>query len=492
MLDATGKHGVATIKGSAAATSHQTGYSTSVWELAETGMRNSIGAVEREGRDVAQSTLDAVTWERENSLRPDNREAPREGRCGLGVEGHWIRHSSHSGHVSPNGRERDSGRHLDRGGVTTVKRSALALCAGLLLLGILPGSALAIAPVPDQNATNNGTWISFGGSMNDIEQTFVVGVTGTLAQVDVELKVPSLATVRLAIRTTNSGWPTGTYLSIPSLSVSSTSGAVYHFVISNPPSVKQGDELAFQLDTTVAGCYALGSNSSTYAWGELFSGNPMAENATKDLGFETWVNAATPSLAPPIQKTPSPAPVATPTPATAAQATPTPAPTPAPTAKPTPTPVVTASPSPSESATATPSPTATPTATEAASVAGLVAGLATPSSAPVAGATTGSGGSGSPLPIIAAVIVLLALAAGGAWFVLMRQRGAAGSPRLDSTPPVAPPPVPVAVVPAAAVPAAAAPAVVAPAAAPGPPVATAPAAEPPVDPAHFNVPIIGE
>ena len=286
-----------------------------------------------------------------------------------------------------------------------MKRRLLALSASFLLLSLLPAPALAIAPTKDQTSTATGTWIPYGGSgPTAVEQTFVVGVAGLLTEVDVELKSPSTASVTMAIRATVSGQPTGSVLATATMSVTSKTGAFYHFTLSSYPSVKLLDILAIQVQTSVAGSYVEGSNPGNYALGELFTGSPIVENSAEDMAFVTWVTVM-PSLPPPIIATPSPSP--------------TPTPTPTPTPKPA---IGTINESSLAPASADPSAGSTSGASVAPS-ASSTTGAATPSDS---GSTTGSGNSndssGSPVLIILIVIVALALVGGGVAFVLMKRR----------------------------------------------------------------------
>lgn len=286
-----------------------------------------------------------------------------------------------------------------------MKRRLLALSASFLLLSLLPAPALAIAPTKDQTSTATGTWIPFGGSgPTAVEQTFVVGVAGLLTEVDVELKSPSTASVAMAIRATVSGQPIGSVLATATMSVTSKTGAFYHFTLSSYPSVKLLDILAIQIQTSVAGSYVEGSNPGNYALGELYTGSPIVENSAEDMAFVTWVTVM-PSLPPPVI------------------ATPTPSPTPTPTPKPT---IGTIN----ESSLAPASTNTSAGSTSAVSVApseSSTAGAATPSDD---GSTTAPGdsgdSSGSPVLIILIVIVALALIGGGVALVLVKRRTRTG------------------------------------------------------------------
>jgi hypothetical protein len=90
-----------------------------------------------------------------------------------------------------------------------MKRRGLALCAGLLLLGLLPGSALALATVDQKNETANHDTSTSGIRL---AQTFKAGHTGSMTGVDLRLFTSSGTTV-IALniqRLDGSGHPDGT------------------------------------------------------------------------------------------------------------------------------------------------------------------------------------------------------------------------------------------------------------------------------------------
>ena len=321
-----------------------------------------------------------------------------------------------------------------RGRHSTMKRRALAVCAGLLLLGSLPGLAEATAPVLD-------AWHGASGSTvvqaNDFyAQTFKALHTGTLTEVDLYVSCTSTTQIVTTIYRTM-GNPAMPDTAEP---LSSGGHAYYKgaaaWVATHPTySVTAGNVYAITFPTGPAcSAYVTGN---TYGDGEALEGDGEGVWATYkpagDFAFRTYV-------VPAVAATPTPTPAPTPTP--------TPAATPAPAAKSTPTPAPTASssfvePPASESPSATASPVSTASSVGSATAASA---SSTPSETPgalAANSTTsgGSGSGGSALPIVAAILVVLALAGGGLWFMLMRRQKTGDSPpaapTVDDSPPTA-------------------------------------------------------
>ena len=287
-----------------------------------------------------------------------------------------------------------------------MKRRALALCAGLLLVGLVPGLTLASAPAVDQHTDPatpaNATWFPYGNTLGDIGQTLTVGMTGQLTQVDLDLKCSGLVGVVVMLR---EGSKSGTILTYKVAPVDSVAGAWYHVLFSSPPSVKASQTLAIEIQqTTPASCSVYGSNVSSYAGGDLYQGNPATENPNEDLAFTTYVQAPPLILPHPSLVFPLPSLLLA-------------SPTASPTAKTTPKPAPMAS---SSSGSAAPSESDTPSPIATASSSGSE--LATSSG------TSGSGSGGSPPPIVVAIIVVLVVIVGGVGFMFMRRRRKTNSP----------------------------------------------------------------
>ena len=321
-----------------------------------------------------------------------------------------------------------------RGRHSTMKRRALAVCVGLLLLGSLPGLAEATAPVLD-------AWHGASGSIvvqaNDFyAQTFKALHTGTLTEVDLYVSCTSTTQIVTTIYRTM-GNPAMPDTAEP---LSSGGHAYYKgaaaWVATHPTySVTAGNVYAITFPTGPAcSAYVTGN---TYGDGEALEGDGEGVWATYkpagDFAFRTYV-------VPAVAATPTPTPAPTPTP--------TPAATPAPAAKSTPTPAPTASssfvePPASESPSATASPVSTASSVGSATAASASSTASETPGALAANSTTsgGSGSGGSALPIVAAILVVLALAGGGLWFMLMRRQKTGDSPpaapTVDDSPPTA-------------------------------------------------------
>jgi len=296
-----------------------------------------------------------------------------------------------------------------------MKRRGLAFCAGLLLLGLLPGSALALATVDQKNETANhdttwsGIWLA---------QTFKAGHTGSMTGVDLRLFTSSGTTV-IALdiqRVDGSGHPDGTTVVGTSLVVGTTDNWV-HFTF-QPTSVTAGQRYAIVFHAALS-CHVRYSDANAYPDGQaLYRPSsdwlPSQLDPNRDFAFRTWMN-----LPLPMTLLPSATPPATPT----AAATPTPAATP--TAAATPAPVSTSSLAPGSTPTPTLAPSESPTASEppATGPSATETSVVTAVPAPGSGSSGGGGGSSDlTLPIVAAAIAVMAGLAAGLLLVLLRRR----------------------------------------------------------------------
>jgi hypothetical protein len=281
-----------------------------------------------------------------------------------------------------------------------MKRKAFALLAGLLLLSLLPGPALATNSIVDQS--NSVTDISITNSAINA-QTFTAGIYGPLTNVDLYLR-SSGANVTVMLENTVGSPPKpldGT-LATTHASVSTSEGPAWiRFYFSNNPIVIPGHVYAIVIFAT-ANADVFGSVANAYPRGQAWSLRNLAwtpEPAADSGGPADWSFRA---MVGPASRTP------TPTPRPTATHAPTATPTPTPTATPTPTDTPTATP------TNTPTATTTPTATEAPTA-----------SAPPAAPLPAAGSSGSTdltIPIFSAVVLVLLI--GGLAFLLLRKRRA--------------------------------------------------------------------
>lgn len=288
-----------------------------------------------------------------------------------------------------------------------MKWRAIALCAGLLLLGLMPGSALAKATVDQQNVVYDA---GFGGAQT-LAQTFTVGRAGTMTQVDLYISESPAKSVAVHIQAVPVTYPFGNDLASGS-SASVNAEGWYSFSLFPTMSVTTGQKYAIVFSLGATGDVYGSTSAGEYAGGQALLEDPSwsAFAGTIDFDFKTYVEAPAPTPAPPTP-TPTPTP---PTPTFAPGATATPRATASIGSTDSTASVV-------PSATDTSGPTPSPAATEPA--ASLVqATSATPSPQPDSGSGSSTGSSGSTLPIVVAGIVALGLVLGGVSFVLVRRR----------------------------------------------------------------------
>ena len=289
-----------------------------------------------------------------------------------------------------------------------MKRRTLAIVTAALVLGLMPGSAIA-GGGGDQGAAAHDLKI---GGPRTYAQTVTVGVTGQLTGVDLYLfeTNPAKMTASIMLLDRMTRLPIGSAKASATVTISDMGW--YHFEFAKPVSFIAGGRFAIVFSVTAWGvAYAsLGSYPNgqalelSSAWGTL-DGKPNLAFA-----FATWVTPAANPTAEPI-----------------------PIPTPAPKA----TPKSVASKTPAATQTSVgPSPSAA-VASPSAAVASPSAAVASPSTSASAstnpnsseldpGGKTGDSGSsgGSPILIIAAVVAALALVAivGAFGFALGRRR----------------------------------------------------------------------
>jgi len=187
-----------------------------------------------------------------------------------------------------------------------MKRPLFALCAGVLLLGLLPASALATNPTPPSSAANLDQWNNpvVGNNASTsypLGQTFTVGKTGMLSGVALNLYLESGApTVPVDIYALDgSGLPTGPSLASAQANLSTVGYSWVHFSFPVPLSVIKNAQYAIVF-STVGDTSAQGS-SDTYAGGRavlksggwaFFSG----PGVLADFAFMTFVDTAAATL----------------------------------------------------------------------------------------------------------------------------------------------------------------------------------------------------
>lgn len=206
-----------------------------------------------------------------------------------------------------------------------MKRRAFALFAGLLLLGLMPGSALALPTAPPANLDlSNGPIDDSDANDNVIAlaQTFTADKSGSLTAVDLFMSSDLPVTVTVSLEATTDAKPNGTVLATSSGAPSETNAWV-HFSFLTPPTVTSGTMYAIVFNKPgVSRVFMAAVYSGGHAWDADGGGvwYSLVVGGSGQFAFQTWLGA--------------PAAAATPSPTAA----PTTAPTAAPTAAPTPTP----------------------------------------------------------------------------------------------------------------------------------------------------------
>jgi hypothetical protein len=177
-----------------------------------------------------------------------------------------------------------------------MKRRALvlALFAGLLLPGLVPGMALAIATPTylDQSSTTISSDVS-----GKFAQTFTAGQSGPLSRVDLlmaSLNNPGGDSLSVSIYPTDgAGKPvtTGTALATSgsaAVPYSATTGSWISFSFASPYSVTAGTmyAIAFTTNGGLVAVFAWGSDSDAYAGGAAWVANPSWSHQTAPVDFD--------------------------------------------------------------------------------------------------------------------------------------------------------------------------------------------------------------
>ena len=190
-----------------------------------------------------------------------------------------------------------------------MKRSVLAVSAGLLLLGLLPGSVLAANPANvDQVNVVGGATANDGG--HQFAQTFTTGKTGKFSSVDLWLGGTGSVTVDIEA-VDGSHLPTGPSLASGTASVGTA--AWVNFAFGAPLDVTSGQMYAivFTLSDSQF-TYGSDSGTNTYTAGVGYWFNTQtsawtalgaSEGLPPDLAFRTYVD---PNTTPAPGSTPPP------------------------------------------------------------------------------------------------------------------------------------------------------------------------------------------
>jgi uncharacterized repeat protein (TIGR01451 family) len=179
-----------------------------------------------------------------------------------------------------------------------MKRPVFALCAGILLLGLLPGSAMASSA--DQSNPSIETICTGHSSGNDLAQTFTADKSGTLTEVDLWLSWDGTgtATVTASIENTSSGKPVGPPLATATATATSTPGWV-QFLPAPLVTITSGTAYAivFTPGSDVQICNAA-DYSGAQRW--AYDGGWSDYAGEGSFAYQTFVTAAADVLPPSI------------------------------------------------------------------------------------------------------------------------------------------------------------------------------------------------
>ena len=192
-----------------------------------------------------------------------------------------------------------------------MKRLALSLAVGLLLVGLVPGAALANVPVPAANLDqSNNTQVfdanTFGeGAYYGFAQTFTVGKTGMLSGVDLYMSQSGSSSLTVRIDSLGgSGRPDGNDYAHGSATVGAA--AWYHFGFISPFAVTIG-QIYVIVCGTCADAIPQGTSADSYTGGYAMIDDNQPPNdtgwswgigfpAVADFAFRTHVDQVTTTL----------------------------------------------------------------------------------------------------------------------------------------------------------------------------------------------------
>src|ERR1035437_10080655 len=185
------------------------------------------------------------------------------------------------------------------GGRSIMKRPALALSAGILIMALLPGSTLAsfIGTVDQEN-----TVISNGGtnSTEPLAQTFTAGKTGLLTQIQLSMRATGGA-IGLQIEATTGGLPNGTVLAttVPTSPTAVSGWCAFSLVSPIPVIAGTTYAIVFDMSPSLTAATA-DSSGDTYSGGQalLESGSTWGavNGIVLDWDFKTLVDPQTTTL----------------------------------------------------------------------------------------------------------------------------------------------------------------------------------------------------
>ena len=177
-----------------------------------------------------------------------------------------------------------------------MKRRALALCAGFLLLGLIPGSTMATVGNLDLSNPVDLTHQTNASSV-DLAQTFTADKTGDLSRVDLYVG-GGLATVAMNIKhvDASTGMPTGSPIESSTASTTTTPGWV-QFSFAPAQGIFNGSKYAIVFNLVTDANAAYGS-TGTAGGGLALWNNPswVALPDPTEFAFRTFVDTVAPTL----------------------------------------------------------------------------------------------------------------------------------------------------------------------------------------------------
>jgi hypothetical protein len=178
-----------------------------------------------------------------------------------------------------------------------MKRRALALLAGILLLGLMPASASALPPTTlDQSNGTEANYTLGSGNVLNLAQTFVAGKTGMMYEAD--LWMAGGLTATLELHDVSGGKPGTSILATATAKEPNGGGGWTQFVFTSPYGVTAGTEYALVFDTVTGG--TVYGSSDTYpagqawilnsgSWGSI-TGLGSVPSDRPDWAFRTYVD----------------------------------------------------------------------------------------------------------------------------------------------------------------------------------------------------------
>ena len=178
-----------------------------------------------------------------------------------------------------------------------MKRSVLALFAGFLLLGLMPGSTMAY--VGNLDLSNPVDLTHHTSATVDLAQTFTADKSGVLSRVDLYIG-GAAATVAMNIKhlDVNTGMPTGSPIESTVATTTTTPGWVEFSFDNAPQSIFSGLKYAIIFNLVSDSNAAYGS-TGTVGGGLALWNNPSwpALSDPTEFAFRTYVDTVAPTLA---------------------------------------------------------------------------------------------------------------------------------------------------------------------------------------------------